>query len=238
MFGTTRPPIPTKGEDLRLIFSTLLGDVAAAVQAFGDLALAEGTDHVDDTEDALKVALDTLREARDRIDDLQLIDAGTDGGWELSEPVRQTVERVLRDLDLSGRSRRKVVPTVSPKVDPLEMHQVGAPPAALRGPPARHRQGGYRAGARLIVGRSRRTRPGRTGCRSGGPPPGGPPARRAATPQWRPGGCGSPGTRAAAHGRARRLADPPDPYLLTSRAAFSRFRPPARVRGRSARISR
>ena len=104
-----------------MVFSALLGDVAAAVQAFGDLALAEGTDHVGDTEDALSAALDTLREARDRIDDLQLIDAGTDGGWELSEPVRQTVERVLRDLDLAGQSRRQVVPTVSPRVDPLEI---------------------------------------------------------------------------------------------------------------------
>jgi hypothetical protein len=171
-------PDPTKGEDLRLVFSTLLGDVAAAVQAFGDLALAEGTDHVGDTEDALKVALDTLREARDRIDDLQLIDAGTDGGWELSEPVRQTVERVLRDLDLSGQSRRNVVPTVSPKVDPLEIiksaHHLLHPPrpprpgagkagtAARRAPGRREIPADQTGPHRLPIGRATAGRSART----------------------------------------------------------------------------
>jgi hypothetical protein len=113
---------PTRGEDLRLVFAALLGDVAAAVQAFGDLARAEGTENVESTEDDLAVALRSLREARDRIDDLQLIDPGTDGGWELSEPVRQTVERVLRDLDLEEQSRRrKKTKTGPPRVDPLEI---------------------------------------------------------------------------------------------------------------------
>ena len=114
-------PDPSQGEDLRLVFSALLGDVAAAIQAFGDLALAEGTDHIEDNEETLAAALNTLREARDRIDDLQLMDAGVDGGWELSEPVQQTVERVLRDLDVSEQARRRNAPTVSPKVDPLEI---------------------------------------------------------------------------------------------------------------------
>ncbi len=116
-------PDPNRGEDLRLVFSALLEDVAAAVQAFGDLALAEGTDHIGAREKALSTALDSLREARDRIDDLQLIDAGTDdGGWELSEPVRQTVERVLRDLDPREQARRRKVPTApAHRVDPLEV---------------------------------------------------------------------------------------------------------------------
>ena len=114
---------PTRGEDLRLVFAALLGDVAAAVQAFGDLARAEGTDTVGANEEALTASRTTLREARDRIDDLQMISSGTgDGGWELSEPVRQTVERVLRDLDLAGQSRRRPVP-VPPvhRVDPFEI---------------------------------------------------------------------------------------------------------------------
>ena len=115
-------PDPTRGEDSRLVFAALLGDVAAAVQAFGDLARAEGTDQVDVTEGALAATLNTLREARDRIDDLQLIDAGPDGGWELSEPVRQTVERVLHDLDLAGHARRRPpVKAAAPRVDPLEI---------------------------------------------------------------------------------------------------------------------
>src|SRR5207342_3675019 len=144
-------PDPSRGEDSRLVFAALLGDVAAAVQAFGDLARAEGTDQVDVTEGALANTLNTLREARDRIDDLQLIDPGTDGGWELSEPVRQTVERVLRDLDLEEQSRRrKKTKTGPPRVDPLEIfksahqlwHAAGYPvgpkaPASRRSPERR-----------------------------------------------------------------------------------------------------
>ncbi len=114
-------PDPTRGADLRLIFAALLGDLAAAIQAFGDLARDEGTDHIDVTEDALTAALQTVREARDRIDDLNLIDPGIDNGWELSEPVRQAVERILRDLDLEQRSRPRPVPKPATKVDPLEM---------------------------------------------------------------------------------------------------------------------
>jgi len=114
-------PDPTRGADLRLIFAALLGDLAAAIQAFGDLARDEGTDHIDVTEDALTAALQTVREARDRIDDLQLIDPGVDNGWELSEPVRQAVERILRDLDLEQRSRPGPAAKSGTKVDPLEM---------------------------------------------------------------------------------------------------------------------
>jgi hypothetical protein len=113
---------PSKGEDSRLVFAALLGDVATAVQAFGDLDRADGTDQVDVTEGALAATLNTLREARDRIDDLQLIDAGSHGGWELSDPVRQTVERVLHDLDLAGHARRRpATKPVPPRVDPLEI---------------------------------------------------------------------------------------------------------------------
>jgi len=139
-------PDPSRGEDLRLVFSALLQDVAAAVQAFGDLALAEGTDGIDAREKALGTALDSLREARDRIDDLQLIDAGTDGGWELSTPVRQTVERVLRDLDPQEQAHRRKAHPAPPRVDPLEviksaqqMWRAGAKPSGPKGRPAPRR---------------------------------------------------------------------------------------------------
>jgi len=113
---------PGRGEDLRLVFGALLEDLAATILAFGDLARAEGTDQIAATQDEATAALVTLREARDRIDDLQLIDPGTDtNGWELSEPVLQTVERVLRDLDLQERSRRRKPAVVPVRVDPLEM---------------------------------------------------------------------------------------------------------------------
>jgi uncharacterized membrane protein YgaE (UPF0421/DUF939 family) len=113
---------PTRGEDLRMVFAALLVDLASTIEAFGDLARAEGTEHIGATQQAVSAALDSLREARDRIDDLHLIDPGTDGnGWELSEPVLQTVERVLRDLDIEQRSRRRKPAKVTPRVDPLEM---------------------------------------------------------------------------------------------------------------------
>lgn len=157
---------PTQGEDIRLVFAALLGDVAAAVQAFGDLARAEGTDTVGTTEDALSAALTTLREARDRIDDLQMISTGTGyGSWELSEPVRQTVERVLRDLDLAGQSRRPTTPTpLVHRVDPLEIlksahhlwHAGARPEKAVRGrrPPERREIGADQTGPhRIPLGR-------------------------------------------------------------------------------------
>jgi uncharacterized membrane protein YgaE (UPF0421/DUF939 family) len=115
-------PDPQRGEDLRLVFAALLGDIAAAVEAFGELARSEGTEQSDCSVEMLSVALSTLREARDRIDDLQLIDTGEDNGWELSDPVQQTVERVLRDLDLAQQPRRRPVPPVPVnRVDPLEI---------------------------------------------------------------------------------------------------------------------
>lgn len=141
-------PDPQRGEDLRLVFSALLGDIAAAVEAFGELARAEGTEQADCTQDVLASALATLREARDRIDDLQLIDDGGENGWELSAPVRQTVERVLRDLDLTQQPRRRPVPPPpGHRVDPREIvksaHHLwqahGRPPrpAPRLGPPPR-----------------------------------------------------------------------------------------------------
>ena len=113
---------PASGEDLRMVFAALLADLAATIEAFGDLARAEGTDDLGPSQQSATAALVSLREARDRIDDLHLIDPGTTGnGWELSEPVLQTVERVLRDLDIEQRSRRRKPATVAARVDPLEM---------------------------------------------------------------------------------------------------------------------
>ena len=115
---------PTRGEDLRLVFAALLADVAASIEAFGELALDEGTDDVAGSERALAVALMRLREARDRADDLRLMDARPDGpgnGWELSEPVRQAVERVLRDLDVLGQARRPRPARPNPIAESLEI---------------------------------------------------------------------------------------------------------------------
>jgi uncharacterized membrane protein YccC len=115
---------PERGEDLRLVFAALLADVAAGIEAFGELALDEGTDDVAGSEQALAVALERLRDARDRADDLRMMDTRPDGssnGWELSDPVLQAVERVLRDLDVLGRSRRPQPVRPNPIADSLEI---------------------------------------------------------------------------------------------------------------------
>lgn len=138
---------PTRGEDLRLVFAALLADVAAGVEAFGELALDEGTDDVAGAEQALSVALARLREARDRADDLRMMDARSDGsanGWELSEPVLQAVERVLRDLDVLGEARRPRPGRPNPIRESLEIirtagHLLQAAPLAGRTPAGRPR---------------------------------------------------------------------------------------------------
>jgi uncharacterized membrane protein YgaE (UPF0421/DUF939 family) len=117
---------PTRGEDLRLVFAALLADVAASVDAFGDLARHEGTDDIAGAEQALSVALGRLREARDRADDLRMMDDASAGtgpanGWELSEPVLQAVERVLRDLDVLGQARRPRPVRPNPIAESLEI---------------------------------------------------------------------------------------------------------------------
>ena len=122
-----RPTVdPERGEDLRLVFAALLADVAASIEAFGELARHEGTADVEHTERALAVALDRLREARDRADDLRMMDTGAAGagwanGWELSEPVREAVERVLRDLDVLGQARRPRPARPNPLVESLQI---------------------------------------------------------------------------------------------------------------------
>ncbi|WP_420123638.1 aromatic acid exporter family protein [Nakamurella sp.] len=120
-----RPTVdPARGEDLRLVFAALLADVAASIEAFGELARHEGTADVEHTERALAVALERLREARDRADDLRMMDTGADGaqnGWELSEPVREAVERVLRDLDVLGQARRPRPARPNPLAESLQI---------------------------------------------------------------------------------------------------------------------
>ncbi len=111
---------PSRGEGLRDLYAALLTDLAATIEAFGELARAEGTDGVAETQQEVTAALADLSEARDRIDDLQLIDIGAeDNGWELSTPVLQAVELVLRDLDINERGRRRAATRVPVKVPPM-----------------------------------------------------------------------------------------------------------------------
>ncbi len=113
---------PTRGEALRELYAALLLDLAATIEAFGDLAKAEGTDTIEQTQHEVAAALASLAEARDRIDDLQLIDIGSEeNGWELSEPVLEAVERVLRDLDIKERARRRQAATRAVRIEPFEL---------------------------------------------------------------------------------------------------------------------
>ncbi len=113
---------PSRGEALRELYAALLLDLAATIEAFGDLAKAEGTDTIVETQQEVAAALAALSEAHDRIDDLQLIDIGSEeNGWELSEPVLEAVERVLRDLDINERGRRRQAARLAMRVDPFEM---------------------------------------------------------------------------------------------------------------------
>ena len=141
------PMIDARGEDLRLVFAALLADVAATVEAFGELALDEGTDHIEGTERSVSTALERLREARDRADDLRMMDSGAgDDGWALSEPVLQAVERVLRDLDVLGQTRRPRPLRANPLADSLEIirtagHLLHPPARPGRAHPTRGREG-------------------------------------------------------------------------------------------------
>ena len=143
---------PARGADLRLVFAALLADVAAGVEAFGELAIDEGTADIAGTEQALALALERLREARDRADDLRMMNTqagdevgdGGVNGWELSEPVLQAVERVLRDLDVLGRARRPQPVRTSPIRESLEIirsagHLLHPAPANGRPPAGRTR---------------------------------------------------------------------------------------------------
>jgi hypothetical protein len=135
---------PERGRDLRLVFATLLADVAAGIDAFGELALDEGTADVADAQRDVEVALARLREARDRADDLRLMSAGPDeaaggNGWELSEPVLQAVERELRDLNVLEETRRTAPVRPRPLAESLEIirtagHLLQATPLAGRHP--------------------------------------------------------------------------------------------------------
>jgi hypothetical protein len=103
------PPATEQAEDLRLAFAVLLQDLATAVRAFGQLVRAEVDSGADVEERALAAALETLLDARARLTELMLVDPGEDRElWALNGPVLETVERVLRELDVADHLRLRV----------------------------------------------------------------------------------------------------------------------------------
>jgi uncharacterized membrane protein YgaE (UPF0421/DUF939 family) len=93
--------------DARDAFAVLLRDLAAGVEAFGQLVHAEA-EAVEPSDARLATALDTVREARARLTELLMIDPRTDSQlWELNGTVLSSVERVLQEIDLDERARQR-----------------------------------------------------------------------------------------------------------------------------------
>ena len=96
-------------EAVRQAFATLLGELADAVGAYGDLVRAEVADTTVAAETAATTALDALREAQARLVELRLVEHKEDlATWELNDALLETVERVLAELDIEQQARRRV----------------------------------------------------------------------------------------------------------------------------------
>jgi hypothetical protein len=96
------------GDELRHAFAVLLTDLAATIRAFGDVVLAEASAPDGGAEQQLAEALESLRETRARLTELLLVDVGNDAGqWQLRGSLLAAVERVLVELDVEERGRRR-----------------------------------------------------------------------------------------------------------------------------------
>ena len=89
-------------------FALLLGDLAASVRAFGALVHSESHVLRPGAEVPLAEAMDALGETRARLTDLLLVDARDDPDrWLLRGSLLAAVERVLAELDVEERLRRR-----------------------------------------------------------------------------------------------------------------------------------
>ncbi len=95
-------------EDLRIAFAVLMSDLALAVRSFGTLVRAEVDEADQPHTDELAGLLDAVREARVRLTELLLVDPqGAPGRWQLHGSLLAGVERVLAELDVAERVRRR-----------------------------------------------------------------------------------------------------------------------------------
>jgi len=113
------PPVKDDiAQAVRQAFGTLLGELADAVHAYGDVVRAEVADTTIPAETAATTALDALREAQTRVVELRLVEREDDlATWELNDALLEAVERVLTELDLEAQTRRRVTRPPS-KADP------------------------------------------------------------------------------------------------------------------------
>lgn len=95
-------------EDLRHVFAALVEDLASTFRDYGRLVVVDAGPAASEAEEVLADTLESLRETRARLSDLLTVDApDTAAAWLLRGPLLTTVERVLADLDVEDRARRR-----------------------------------------------------------------------------------------------------------------------------------
>lgn len=107
-------------------------EMAASVDAFGQLVYDEADSHHDTTTSDVRLlqqARDGLREARARLELLLLAETDTEV-LELHAAVLSTVRRLLREMDLDERIRRQL--RLLPAARPARQTDVGGPGVARR----------------------------------------------------------------------------------------------------------
>jgi hypothetical protein len=108
--GASRPDPGRMAYDaeVRTAFGVLLIDLARALRAFGTLARTEAESGAQGAKAQLGLALEALGEARALLTELLLVDPHDDRTqWELHGSILAAVGRVLGELDLAERDRRR-----------------------------------------------------------------------------------------------------------------------------------
>lgn len=96
------------GEALRSAFAVVLQDVADSLRAFGGLVVAEAENREEETERALDVSLEVLRETHAVLTELMMLDPpGGKSAWLLRGSILAAVEQVLDQLNLKDRARAR-----------------------------------------------------------------------------------------------------------------------------------
>ncbi len=93
--------------DVREVLAVLLGDLAAAVEAFGALVRGEAEGVVAEQDRRLAAALEAVREARVRLTELLLVDRSDDAAWEQHGVLLSSVQRMLAEVDVEERVRQR-----------------------------------------------------------------------------------------------------------------------------------
>src|SRR5215217_819755 len=106
--GNRRPAVMPYDAEVRAAFAALLTEIATALRAFGGLARAEADAGRQTAAVKLAAALEALGEARAMLTELLLVDPHDDRTqWELHGSLLAAVGRVLGELDLAERDRRR-----------------------------------------------------------------------------------------------------------------------------------